>query len=186
MQFPNNIAFSLIEPESHDPAYISESQSLKTIAVSTGAQRWEGALTTGILNEADFRRTWAFLNGVGQAKTFDIPMPLLSKPLGVVSGSVQALTGYLKGDSSISFSNYLPEIGDFVSFTGHSKNYQILDTAGSSATIHPPLFQAVTSGEIVSVVDVLFKVRRIGKLSKLKVSSKNKTAKIKFKVKEAF
>ncbi len=186
MQFPSDIGFSSAEPASNAPAYVSESQSLKTIAASTGTQRWEFSLTTVNLQEKDFRRVWAFLNSLsGQAKTFNIAMPVLSKPLGIVSGTVQALTAYSKGDNSISFTNYLPEIGDFIKFVGHSKTYQILDTAGNSATIYPNLFADVTLSELVNVQDVLFKARLSSKLSKLKITTK-KITKIKFKVIEAF
>ncbi len=185
MLFPNNIGFSQIEITSNSPAYINESQSLKTIAVSTGAQRWELSLTTGNLKEGDFRRAWAFLNGLGgKANTFNIAMPLLSKPIGAVTGLVQTFTSHSGGDQEINFTNYFAEIGDFVRFTGHSKLYQIINIAGSSATIYPPLINDVTASETVNVNDALITVRLNSNLSKLKVPSQ-KIAKLKFKLIEA-
>lgn len=187
MLFPSTIGFSQVEPLSNSPAYVNQAQSLKTIAVSTGAQRWELTLTTGDLTEADFRRVWAFLNSLsGKAKTFDIKLPLFSKPLGVVTGLVQSFASHNVGDNVINFTNYIAEIGDFLRFAGHSKTYQVIDVAGSSATIFPPLIKGVGVSEVVQVSDLLFHARLNSNISKLKVPSSNKIAKLKFKIIEDF
>jgi hypothetical protein len=186
MLFPKNIGFSQVEPLSHSPAYVSESKSLKTVATSTGAQRWEWSLTTGILKEADSRRAWAFINSLaGKTHRFDIQLPLFSQPLGVVSGLVQSMASHAIGENVVNFSNYLAEIGDFVRFVGHSKTYQIVDTAGSSATIFPPLIKAVSTSEVVQVSDLLFTARLNSSVSKLKMPS-DKIVRLKFKIIEAF
>lgn len=186
MEFPNNIGFSVAEPASESPAYVNESQSLKTIAASTGSQRWGFTLTTSNLKEADFRRAWAFLNSLnGQATKFDVLLPVFSKPLGVVSGQVQAAIAYGIGTNNISFTNYLPEIGDFFKPAGHAKTYQVIGTAGSSATFYPPLISSVGLGEVIQVNDVKFTVRLSSEISKLKVKT-TKIVKLKFKVIEAF
>lgn len=187
MIFPNTIGFSQVEPMSNSPAYINQSQSLNTIAVSTGAQRWEWSLTTGVLTEPEFRRVWAFLNALsGKARTFDIALPLFSKPLGVITGQVQAMTSHAIGEDVINVTNYIAEIGDFVRFAGHNKLYQVSYVAGNSATIFPPLIKAVGVSEVVQVSDVLLTARLNSQISKLKVPSKNKLAKVKFKIIEAF
>lgn len=186
MQFPNNIGFALAEPSSEAPAYISESNSLKTIVASTGAQRFGFTLTTGALREPELRRAWAFLNALGgQATKFDVLLPIFSQPLGIVSGLVQAATTYSTGDNNLSFTNYLPEIGDFIKPAGHSKTYQIQDAAGSSATIYPPLFSPVGAAEVINVTDVKFTVRLASKISKLKIDT-SRVTKLKFAVIEAF
>jgi len=186
MLFPKNIGFLQVEPLSNSPAYISESKSLKTVTTSTGAQRWEWTLTTDILNEVNFRRGWAFLNSLaGKTHTFDIQLPLFSEPLGVVSGLVQSMASHGIGENVVNFTNYIAEIGDFVRFVGHSKTYQIIDTAGSSATLFPPLIKPVSSSEVVQVSDLLFTARLNSSISKLKVPS-TKKAKLKFKNIEAF
>jgi hypothetical protein len=187
MLFPNSIGFSQVDITSNAPAYVSQSNSLKTIATSTGAQRWELSLTTGDLKETEFRHAWAFLNSLsGKAKTFDIVLPLFSKPLGIVTGLVQSLVGHNIGDDTINFANYTAEIGDFIRFAGHSKLYQLVGVAGSSGTIYPPLFNAVSESEIVYVSDLFFTARLNSQVSKLKVKSNNKITKLKFKIIEAF
>jgi hypothetical protein len=186
MQFPNNIGFAVAEPHSESPAYISESHSLKTISASTGAQRFGFTLTTGMLRDPELRRAWAFLNALGgQATKFDVLLPMFSQPLGVVSGLVQAPTNYGIGSDNMSFTNYLPEIGDFIKPAGHNKVYQIQDTSGSSATIYPPLISPVSLAEVINVTDVKFTVRLDSPISKLKLDTQ-RTTKLKFKVIEAF
>ena len=186
MIFPNNIGFEEFEIISNAPSYVSESNSLKTIALSTGVQRWEVSLTTSRLNEKDFRGAWAFLNSLsGKAKTFDIRLPLLSDHLGVVSGQVQSLSDHAVGDNIINFNNYEAVAGDHIRFAGHSKVYQISNVSGSSATIYPSLFHTVSSGEAIKVSGLLFTARLNSQVSKLKVNS-SKIARLKFKIIEAF
>ena len=186
MIFPNNIGFEEFEMISNSPSYLSESNSLKTIALSTGSQRWEASLTTGMLNEREFRGASAFLDSLGgRGKTFDIKFPMLSNPLGSVTGLVQSLSGHDIGDDTINFANYEPCSGDHIRFAGHSKVYKIVIASGSSATIYPNLFHTVSIGETINVSGVLFTFRLNSHVSKLKVKS-NKTASLKFKVIEAF
>ena len=183
--FPIDIPFSASEPASNAPAYLSESQSLKTIAASTGAQRWEFALTTGLLQDADLRKAWAFLNAHGSHKPFDVALPIHSKPLGLVSGAVTATAAHAIGANAVTFANYSPQIGDFFRFACHAKMYQAEGASGNTATIYPPLLQAVTLNEAVTVTDVKFTVRVPGKISKFKIDAK-KMAKLKFKCIEVF
>ena len=187
MLFPETIGFSKVEPSSNAPAYVSESQSLKTIATGTDAQRWELTLTTTNLNEKNFRLAWAFLNSLGgKYRTFSIKLPLFNKPLGEVSGEVRALASYGIGDDSITLENYAGEMGDFIRFSGHDKTYQITEVAGSSLAIYPALINSVTAAEVVSVSDFLFNARLNSSLSKLAVPSNTRLAQIKFSIIEAF
>ncbi|MFT6586092.1 MAG: hypothetical protein ACJAUY_000673 [Cognaticolwellia sp.] len=186
MDFPSGIGFLISEPMSEAPSYLNESQSLKTLAVSTGAQRWGFSLTTGELKGAELRRAWAFINALsGSSKKFSIALPDFSEPLGVVTGQVQSPIFYAAGQNSISFTNYLPEIGDFLKFAGHAKVYQISDTAGTSATIFPNLIANVSTAEVVTVNNVKFTVRSSSDVSTIKNES-TKTTKIKIKLIEAF
>ncbi len=188
MEFPSR-DFSASTPESNSPAYINESQSLKTLATSTGAQRWQGSITTAIELMPKARALWAFLNAKGEFKTFDLVLPLHSTPNGVVSGLVQVTAAYAIGANSITFVNFTPAIGDFVRFSGHAKVYQVEAIAGvglgATATIYPPLLKAVSNSEIVTVTDVPFTVRRVGAISKLE-NKRKISAQLKFKYIEVF
>jgi len=184
--FPSNIGFSKVDPLSHSPAYINEPNSLKTIAVATGTQRWEFELTTKFLKALEFRQGWAFLNARGgQAFTFDVRLPEFSKPLGAISGAVKSLGAYAIGTKNIALSNFTPAVGDFIRFAGHRKVYQVESATGNNATIYPPLFEAVNLNEVVIADDVPFTVRLTSKVSKLKLDTK-KITKLKFKCIEAF
>jgi len=186
MIFPNDIGFSACEISSTSKSYLTESNSMQTIATGNGAHRWEFSLTTISMKERDFRRASAFFNSLGGKITkFDVTLPMISKPLGLVTGQVTALASYSIGDNSISLNNYVPEIGDFMRFVGHSKVYQITDTAGSSCTVFPSLIKAVANNEVIKVNDVYFTVRMDSDVSKLSITTK-KITKFKFKCIEAF
>lgn len=182
--FPN-VGFSQVTPISHSPDYVSESHSLKTITSSTGAQRFEFEVTTSVLDEADFMKAWAFLNSrAASRKAFDIEFPLLSFTRGAVSGQVRAQSALAKGDDTATLTNFIGNIGDFISFAGHTKAYQLTSVAGNDVEFYPPLLKAVATNEVVDVNNVYFNVRLSGKLSKLPID-KTKTARLKFKCYEA-
>jgi len=183
--FPTS-EFSSSTPVSHSPSYLSESQSLKTIAISTGAQRWEIELETAWIFMAEARRVWAFLNALfGQAKTFEVALPIFSEPVGIVAGVVSVSAAYSAGDNSITFTNFTPEPGDFFTFNGHTKVYQVESAVGNVATIFPPLLQAVASNEVVTAENVLFTLRLKNDFSKVQITKRSRTQ-LKFKCIEAF
>lgn len=182
--FPST-KFSKVVPISNSPAYISDSQSLKSIATGSGAQRWEFELTTGWHAIPQAMALWAFLNARGQHEKFQVQVPMLDTPSGSVIGAVKALASYAVGTKDIGLVNFQALAGDFVQFSGHAKVYQIEESVNQVFTLYPPLITSVLINEAVNVNNLKFTVR--GKDSKSKLSSKLKTrAKIKFKCIEAF
>lgn len=177
--------FSAVVPSSNTKDYVSESQSLRTIVTSTGAQRWEFDLTTALERLPLARALWMFLNARGQSQKFLIQVPIFDTPNGVVSGAVTSGASYPIGGSEIILTNYEPAAGDFVQFVGHSKVYGIEDAQGGVATIYPPLLKAISFNEAINVNNLQFTVRRVGDISKLQ-SNKKSAGKVKFKVIEAF
>lgn len=177
--------FSKILPISNDNDYFSESQSLKTIAVSAGAQRWEFDLTTTWERLPLARALWMFLNARSRSQIFTIQLPIFDTANGIVSGAVNAAASYAIGTRNVTLNNYSAAIGDFIQFAGHSKVYGVEEVNGAITTIYPPLLKAVSLSENVNVNNLKFTVRRKGTLSKLE-SSKGNKGKVKFKVIEAF
>jgi len=177
--------FSKVTPQSNAIDYISEAQSLKTIAASAGAQRYEFSLSTAWEKLPVARAIWMFLNARSQSQKFLIQIPLYDTPNGIVSGSVNTSNAYNIGETEIALGNYLPHIGDFIQFVGHSKVYGIEQVTGSNITIYPPLLKAVSNNESANVNNLKFTVRVKGALSKLE-SNKGNAGKISFKVIEAF
>jgi len=175
--------FSSSVPASNSPAYLSEAQSFKTIAVGTGKQRWEGVATTALEIMRIARATWAFLNARGMHEPFNIVLPIHSTPEGVVSGVVKSSLGINVGGSDITFINFAAEPGDFFRCAGHSKCYQVEEVNGSVATFYPPLLKPVTSSEVITVTDVPFLVRRVSALQPMDAKRKS-SAVVKFKWQE--
>lgn len=181
--FPSTDFVSVL-PISNAPDYFSESHSLSTITVSSGAQRYEFDLETQIARMPKAKREWIFLAARRQGK-FKIQIPLFDHAEGLVSGTVKSNANKGIGSNEITFVNYVPEIGDFFQCAGHSKVYAIENVAGSKATIFPPLFKAITSAEVITVNNLKVTVRRKGAMLKL-TNKRGKTGSTKFKVIEAF
>jgi len=177
--------FAAVVPSSNAKDYVSESQSLSTIASSTGIQRFEFDLTTAWERLPLARAIWMFLNARGQGQKFLIQLPVYDTPNGVVGGAVSALAAYSVGVNALLLNNYTAAVGDFIQFAGHSKVYGVEDVNGALATIYPPLLKSVANNESVNVNNLQFTVRRVGDISKLE-SNKKSSGKVKFKVIEAF
>jgi hypothetical protein len=182
--FPHT-EFSDVSISSNSPAYINTAQSLKTIAASTGAQRFEFELTTAWHNMATARALSAFLNAVGQHEPFELQVPLVDMANGTVTGTVKASSAYAVGTTDVVLANFSAAIGDFLQFISHSKVYQVADVNGSTVILYPPLIKSVALNELVNVNNLKFTVRNKGDISALK-SKKNNKAKLKLKIIEAF
>jgi len=182
--FPS-LEFSDVSISSNSPAYLTTSQSLKTIAASTGAQRFEFELSTAWLNMTTARALNAFLNSVGSHEKFLLQVPLVDTPEGSVTGAVKASASYAMGANIVALTNFTAAVGDFVQFAGHSKCYQVSNVSGANLTIYPALIKTVTLNEAVNVNNITFTVRNKGDVSTLK-SKRNNQAKLKLKVIEAF
>lgn len=177
--------FSSSTPASNSSAYISRAQSKRTIAVDAHGQNWQGEITTAWERLPLARAIWAFLNARGEHEAFDLILPIHSTPQGVVSGAVKAIAAYAIGTNVITFVNYAPAAGDFFRCAGHAKVYQVEDSVANTATIYPPLINAVTLNEVITVTDVPFSVRRVGAVQKMEIKNKN-MAQLSFKYEEAF
>lgn len=185
MKLPAFIGFSEIEIMSHSPAYVSEANSLKTIASGTGAHRWEFQFTTSQLHGDQLIEAFAFLSRLnGPVSSFDAVLPLYSQARGAVSGPVQANGAVTVGSDEITFHNYVPKIGDFFHASGHRKVYQVVDVIGNQATVFPRFIKPVANNENIVVQDMPFKLRLVGTVQKMKIGA-SKWAKLKFKAVEA-
>ena len=177
--------FSEVSISSNSPVYISSSQSLKTIAATTGAQRFEFELSTAWLTMSIARALSAFLNSVGQHEKFELQVPLVDTPTGNTTGVVTSSAVYGVGITDVVLTNFIAALGDFIQFAGHSKCYQVANINGAITTLYPPLIKAVSLNESINVNNLKFTVRNKGDVSSLQ-SKKNNQAKLKIKVIEAF
>lgn len=177
--------FVKITPSSYTKDYLSEAQSLKTIGVSGGGQRWEFELKTSVEFLSVMRGVWMFLCARREIEPFDIQIPLFDNVLGNTSGDVSLSSAKSIGANSVTFSNYTPAIGDFIQFAGHSKVYGIEYADGNTATIFPSLIKDVTSSELVTVNNLRFTVKRVGAMQKVELKN-GQQAQVSFKVREDF
>ena len=172
--------FAKVVPINNAPDYSSTAQSLHTITTSTGSQRWEFEVTTAWERLSVARGLWMFLSA-RRSQKFEIQLPIYDTPNGVVTGAVSAAASYPIGTSQVNFVTFVPAMGDFVQFAGHSKIYGV----EADGELVPPLIKAVGAMEAVTVNNLTFTVRREGPLLKLDGKGSN-VGKIKFKIVEAW
>ena len=172
--------FASVVPINNAPDYSSTAQSLNTITTSTGSHRWEFEVTTTWERLPVARGLWMFLSA-RRSQKFEIQLPIYDTPNGVVTGAVNAAASYAIGSSQMTFTNFIPAMGDFVQFAGHSKIYGV----EADGELVPPLIKVVGAMEAVTVNNLTFTVRREGPLLKLEANGKN-VGKTKFKIVEAW
>lgn len=159
MDFPNDLFKNRPSPvvKSNTPAVLTTSRSLITRSRRLPGQRWEFDLT-GFVLPNDNNAFSAFLFGLqGPTDTFDYSLIGFGKSL-AANKTVNASLAI--GASIIGMSNSDNiNIGEFLSFTAHSKVYQVHAIDGSNVTIFPNLQREITLGEMVNFSDVKFKMR---------------------------
>ncbi len=124
----------------------------------------------------------------GQAKTFDLILPVISSTLGDISGSTprcNALTS--NGNNQIALKDLAPNktvkySGEWLQFSGHDKAYQltsdiISDGSGAAiATFEPSLYEQVLENEQIIIDQITFKVRAKSNIAKAKLSPGQKVS----------
>ena len=161
MDFPNNLFKNRPSPtvKSNTPVVITESRSLITRTRRLPGQRWEMDLTGFVLPQ-DNNEFSAFLFGLeGPTATFNYSLISFGKS----SASDKTVnTDRSIGDSVISMSNSDNiNVGEFLSFTNHAKVYQVHAVNGTNVRIFPNLQRSITSGEVVNLSDVKFRMRLV-------------------------
>lgn len=139
---------------SNQPAFVSDSLSLKRYAGSRNAQRWEieaSLSPTGIEENAANALVHTVVNGF--VNIFPIRMPQVIRPEHQMVPEARSLsveTSVLKGGSVIDIDGlFFDEIypGEFIQFGNHTKVYMV-QTGGNGAgvRIHPQLRSDVPAG----------------------------------------
>ncbi len=146
--------------------------SMKRQTRFTGIQRWGWRLAFPPMLRDDAADLFAFLakqNGQGETWTLPAPPPHDS-PRGVATGTPLAAGVAAVGDTAIATDGWTPTITgimrpmDFLRFSGHSKVYQVNDSADSDGSgaatlnIFPPLLEPLADNEGITVANVNFEV----------------------------
>lgn len=139
---------------SNQPAFVGDTMTLRRIAASTTAQRWELSASIAITQgDADL-----FMNMVlsGYSGDIYVRMPQMfrsnaSIPLGLtltLNGSAAA------GTNTINISGAGNNLvnGEFIKFASHSKVYMIVDkgTSGNAVKIFPNLISTVPTSNAIA------------------------------------
>ena len=186
MPLPTQLAIESVELKSNSPTIVSEGRNLVTLSRSIPSHRWEVSIKSVNLGPLDSRAVSAWVNSLGgRHGTFTAVLPEVSSPKGSAGGAPQVSGTHSIGVSSVNLIGFslsvvgILKAGDILKFSNHSKVYQVIADASSSATgsasvsIYPKLMKQVPAGTSVTVKDVPFLLRLNNDIQEFKLSAQN-------------
>lgn len=138
---------------SNQPAFVSDTLSLKRKTNSQDVQRWE--LEASIVPTNDSSNFLVHSVKYGHTDSFGVRMPQVFGTRPVTNGlDLRVAATVLAGASLLNINNIDSSLlsGQFISFANHSKVYLIVKdgTGGVGYEIYPPLQQNVTTNTVIN------------------------------------
>lgn len=176
MDFPNSIFRYSSMPNiiSRNATLISESRSFITWTRKIPAHRFEVEVN-GFTLPADTNAFSAFLFEYGDmVATFYYQIPKFGKSI-ATNKTVNANASI--GVKSVSVTSITDvQAGDFFTFSGHNKMYQVTSTEAGQINFFPQLQKAVTTGQTVNLESPKMLVRMRNSVQSFTAASQNKPA----------
>jgi len=167
---PTSPEFNALSFQDEVNTLISLSDSGRRFARQIDNQRWKFTCRYVNLTRAEFAPIFAFITKQrGSKETFTISPPNLKNALGSETTTISVNGAHTAGDNTIAIDGFNADAagslkaGDWISFAGHTKVYQVVSdvTPSSNAatvTIEPPIIEALANNEVVTYDSVAFTV----------------------------
>jgi len=167
---PTSPEFNALSFKDEVNTLISISDSGRRFARQIDNQRWKFTCRYTNLTRAEFAPIFAFITKQrGSKETFTISPPNLKNALGSETTTISVNGAHTAGDNTIAIDGFNSDTagsllaGDWISFSGHTKIYQVsADVTPSSnaatVSISPPIIEALGNNEVVTYDAVAFTV----------------------------
>jgi len=167
---PTSPEFNALSFKDEVNTLISISDSGRRFARQIDNQRWKFTCRYVNLSRAEFAPIFAFITKQrGSKETFTISPPNLKNALGSETTTISVNGAHTAGDNTIAIDGFNADsagsllAGDWISFSGHTKIYQVsADVTPSSnaatVSISPPIIEALGNNEVVTYDAVAFTV----------------------------
>ena len=167
---PTSPEFNALSFQDEVNTLISLSDSGRRFARQIDNQRWKFTCRYVNLTRAEFAPIFAFITKQrGSKETFTISPPNLKNALGSETTTISVNGAHTAGDNTIAIDGFNADAagslkaGDWISFAGHTKVYQVVSdvTPSSNAatiSISPPIIEALGNNEVVTYDSVAFTV----------------------------
>ena len=167
---PTSPEFNALSFQDEVNTLISLSDSGRRFARQIDNQRWKFTCRYVNLTRAEFAPIFAFITKQrGSKETFTISPPNLKNALGSETTTISVNGAHTAGDNTIAIDGFNADAagslkaGDWISFAGHTKVYQVVSdvTPSSNAatvTVEPPIIEALANNEVVTYDSVAFTV----------------------------
>lgn len=176
--YPQSPAFRTVSADLQFDTDISTSNNGREQAASIGGAPVVIQTKYNDLTFQEARAIKSFLVAhQGQAKAFDLKLPVESETFGDITGSTPRASATVNTGHQIPLKDLKPSTtvryaGDFIQFAGHDKAYMLISDLASDASgfayanIQPSLYDPVTLNEQVIIDEVVFRVRATSDLLK--------------------
>jgi hypothetical protein len=167
---PTSPEFNALSFKDEVNTLVSISDSGRRFARQIDNQRWKFTCRYTNLTRAEFAPIFAFITKQrGSKETFTISPPNLKNALGSETTTISVNGAHTAGDNTIAIDGFNADsagsllAGDWISFSGHTKIYQVsADVTPSSnaatVSISPPIIEALGNNEVVTYDAVAFTV----------------------------
>jgi len=167
---PTSPEFNALSFKDEVNTLVSLSDSGRRFARQIDNQRWKFTCRYVNLSRAEFAPIFAFITKQrGSKETFTITPPNLKNALGSETTTISVNGAHTAGDNTIAIDGFNADsagsllAGDWISFSGHTKIYQVsADVTPSSnaatVTIEPPIIEALANDSTVTYDAVPFTV----------------------------
>ena len=167
---PTSPEFNALSFKDEVNTLVSISDSGRRFARQIDNQRWKFTCRYVNLSRAEFAPIFAFITKQrGSKETFTISPPNLKNALGSETTTISVNGAHTAGDNTISIDGFNSDTagslkaGDWISFSSHTKIYQVVSDvtpSSNSATVEisPPIIEALANNEVVTYDSVAFTV----------------------------
>lgn len=155
----------------------SDTRDLRFLERKTTGQRFEFRIRSVELEEKEIKRVLAWFGGIRRrSDTIEVFLPGYSES---DAGAIAVSGSYVAGDYEITLASVTGvQVGDFLTFAGHEKAYQVEEITGAVISIVPNLMRSVADAEIANFGAVEFTTKPRGRLQRFTVDADRNTSQI--------
>lgn len=163
----------------------SDTRDLRFLERKTTGQRFEFRIRSVELEEREIKRVLAWFGGIRRrSDTIEVFLPGYSES---DAGAIAVSGSYVAGDFEIALANVTGvQVGDFLTFAGHDKAYQVEEIAATTISIVPNLMRPVANAEIANFGSVQFTAKPRGRVQRFTVDADRNTAQIELDIVEVW
>lgn len=174
---PTEFKIAYAELNSSTSYVSSRTRSLRHVQRRTTGQAWDFTLRSTSIEDVNIKKVIAGIAAINRDNSdVQVSIPIYSDSNATTTTTTNAKA---KGQISILMLSVAGvEVGDFFTFSGHTKAYQVSDVVGNDVTFTPNLVSTVGVGETVTFDGMNFTFKLAGRPQSYPLSSRDQSMEI--------